>query len=113
MNTADVSQNEAAAVPEDFAEIFYNSVEAGFKQILGESGSRATLYHLRFRKGKTTPVEFHEELVTMFHAGAEAIEKVVVTELYKSLESESEIRSGYSFAKHVQLANKIHSAKLR
>ncbi len=99
-----------SAPERDFDDLVYDSIVTALKHILGDSGSTATIYHLKLKKDKFYPDLFHENLTGIFHAGAESIEKVILTELFRSLNSESKIREGYDFQRNIGLALKIHAS---
>ncbi len=96
-----------------FNELVYESILSGLKQILGESGSSSTLYHLKLESGSFDPRVFHERLTDMFHAGAASIEKVIVKELFKAMDVQFKERQGYDFLGYIELAKKIYSSKFR
>jgi hypothetical protein len=107
-------QAQESKLSRDFDELVYSTIVAAMKQILGESGTAATLFHLKLKKGsKFDPDEFHDKLIDMFHAGSLAIEKVIIKELYITLEIQAKERPGYNFQRHIELAAKVHKSRTR
>lgn len=63
-----------------FSEVFRDSVQSALKEVLGDSGSRAVIYHLG-------PVDyddvedFHARLKAIFGTGTPSLERVIVDQL--------------------------------
>jgi len=62
------------------------SIDGSMRDLLGEDGRKATLFHLQVPEYESHPKEFHVHLGVVFKQGASVIEKVIVRDVYNKLD---------------------------
>lgn len=82
------------------------------RNVLGQGGMQAALYHLKLDQHGKNPKEFHENLRTIFKDGATTLEKVIIKELYLTLGLPYREREPFDFEEHVNLALQVASSRL-
>lgn len=87
-------------------EVFKDSVQSALKEVLGDSGSRATIYHLG-------PVDYedigdvHARLKTIFGTGALTLERAIVEQLALRMDLPALALRSNDIVKSVSLARAI------
>ncbi len=69
----------------EFERLLYSRVIAALKDVMGTSGLIATKYYLKLDEHTFDSRKFHSGLYDMFHVGSEAIEQVILQELFNEL----------------------------
>ncbi len=87
-----------------FFSILRQSIMDGMKKVLGESGLQSTFYYLDLVEVFHRPAEFHKKLYSIFGKGSLALERTILTELYRRVNVPFKERKGYEFADYVDLA---------
>jgi hypothetical protein len=96
----------------DFSSILKEAISKGMTQILGESGARATAFHLEMSDSDyDDPAKFHRKLLALFSAGAYALEKIVAEDLYSRLGLTPSPREANDFVTLVLNARRAYKAR--
>lgn len=101
--------------PEKKAELtdtLKESILEGMRDVLGEGGMRAALFHLQLVQYASDPRTFHGNLHVVFKDGAIILEKIIVKELYRRLGLPFRAGTDFDFEEHVNLAKNILSSRI-
>jgi len=83
-----LSQEEQLSSLANFSVVLRDAVKKGLTVVLGETGAKATLFHLNLSGSDyEDPAKFHRKLQELFTAGTPSLEKIIVSELDETLKS--------------------------
>lgn len=84
----------------------------GMKDILGEGGARAVFFHLELALCGDDPKQIHRRLYSVFSDGAVTLERMIVKELFQSMNMAYVEGNEFSFERYVEIARQLMGTKL-
>ncbi len=92
---------------EYFHDVLHESIREGMRNVLGETGMHAALFHLKSGQDPWRPKEFHDNLIAIFKDGAVVLEKIIVKELFQRCGLIYQSTEDFDFQKSVNLAREV------
>jgi hypothetical protein len=93
-----------------FSEVFHECIVDVLRNLIGERGMKAILFHIELGDYLEDPAELHRNLCNIFGVGAEKLEKAVAEELLQRLDLCLEERENFDFGKSVEQARELSAA---
>jgi len=94
-----------------FAELLHECIFGVLKNVTGESGMKAILFHIELSHYIEDAGEFHKNLYEMFGDGAIILEKMIAKELFRKLGLPYSERSDFDFKKCVNEAKWLFTVR--
>ncbi len=91
----------------EFHDVLHDSIREGMRNVLGETGMSAVLFHLKLGQDTWRPNEFNDNLRAMFKDGAVVLEKIIVKELFQRCGLIYQSTEDFDFQKSVDLAREM------
>ncbi len=85
-----------------------NSIDAVFKNTLGEGGAQALRYHLKLGEHWEDPKEFHNRLISIMKDGALVLESLITKDLFRGLGLQYEEVQFFDFGERIAGARKFY-----
>lgn len=95
--------DEASVVKKEYHGLLHKCVVEGMRNVLGEGGMKAILFHHKLLKCIANPKMFHDKLYSVFGKGAVVIERTIVKELFQGLNAKYEDGEVLEFERLVNL----------
>lgn len=95
----------------DFPTLLQASISEGMRQVLGNGGAQAILYHLAL-PSFDDPKRFHEKLSAIFGVGTGSLERVILQHLHRAVGRQPSSSDG-DFVAQVEVARKSFDASMR
>jgi len=96
-----------------FAEVLHECIFGVLKNVTGESGMKAILFHIELGHYVEDAEEFHKNLYEMFGDGAVILEKMITKELFRRLGLPYSERSDFDFKRCVNEARELFTVRQR
>jgi hypothetical protein len=87
--------------------VLHECIVDGLENVLGESCTRAIVFHIELGDYIDDPSEFHRNLYALLGLGALVLEKVIVEELFRRLDIPYEQRGNFDFSEYVNEAREL------
>lgn len=114
--TCGVSEREGGRKPSHKevqpADLMRKCIEEGMRNVLGDSGMQAVLFHLQLVQYAKDPKEFHDNLYALLKDGAITLEKIIVKELLRRVGIQYDEREAFDFERQVNLAREVLKTRL-
>ena len=98
------------SINETFKEVeslIRETIDTSMKDLLGEKGREATMFHVALSDYAKESKEFHVRLFSIFHQGSEVVEKMIVRDLYSRLNIPLKEGSRFDYEESIRYAAKV------
>ncbi len=97
----------------DFVELLHRCILDELETVIGETATESFFFQLKLDRCIDTPGEFHRRLASVLSEGAVVLEKSIVKELFRRLDTPYESAKPFEFEKCVDYARKIFTARMK
>lgn len=94
-----------------FFQVLHECILDVLENVLGKSGMRSIIFHIELGHYMDDPSEFHRNLYALLLNGANVVEKIIATELFRRLDIPYEERDNFDFTRCVNEARELFSKK--
>jgi len=84
--------------------IVKETIDGSLRDLLGEDGKTAALFHLQVPDYESNPKEFHVHLGGVFNRGAPVIERMIVRDVYKRLNMRFDEEANFDYESAMRFA---------
>ncbi|MBI2127247.1 MAG: hypothetical protein HYU02_08075 [Thaumarchaeota archaeon] len=102
----------AQSANKEFANLLNESIREGLKNAIGESGMQAVFFHLGLSEHIGDPEAFHKAMYSLFREGTIVLEKIIVKELFRKLNTSDYLLGDFGFEKYVNSAKEIFEKRM-